>query len=102
MVVAGQPALAKQTPAWQTWFAAQVTPQAPQWASSLWISTQTPLQLVMPAGQVHDPSWQVPPLGEAQGVPARKGSQAPALHFFRPCFFLHLPGLQVAHSEHAG
>ncbi len=58
-LVAGQSALGKQEPpwppSWQTWFAVQTVPQAPQLAASVLVLTQRPLQLVKPPGQVHVP-----------------------------------------------
>ncbi len=56
--------------------AEQLVTQPPQWAGSLLVSTQAPLQKVRPAGQetMQAPAWQTSPPGQALVLPASSGA----------------------------
>ena len=48
-----------QSPSTQASEPVQVVVHPPQWAGSMRVSTQTPLQSMRPDGQAHEPAWQV-------------------------------------------
>ena len=56
--------VAAQAPRLHTWPALHFVTHAPQWVGSLWRSTQTPPQLVWPAGQVQTPFVQSKPAAQ--------------------------------------